>query len=197
HQTDISSMEDLSYYDEHSLNIERAYAMACMMIGKDQDYFASVGDFYNIDPDSRDRCAWTYEETETAWNTVLAPHLRAEEAGANIEVVYEDPGEGYEIYADAIKDAQILEHAAELVTDTYVLPRPIVFRAQMCGEANAYYSGSGEIIYCYEVAEEMSNLYLSDVIQYYSDEDTDQDDAVEGDEPEEEDVEESGGTSSG
>jgi hypothetical protein len=175
HNQDISSMADLAYYDEHSLNIERAYAMACMMLGKDQDYFGSVGDFYNIDQDSRDSCAYTYEEAETAWNSVLEPHLLADEAGADIEVIYEEPAPGYEVYAQALQDDRILEHAAELVTSTYVLPRPIVFRAKMCDEANAYYSYGGEVTYCYEVAEEMANLYLSDVIRYYSDDSADLD----------------------
>jgi hypothetical protein len=168
-QTELTSMEDLSYYDEHSLGIQRAYTMACMMLGKDQDYFSSVAEFYKIDQEAQDRCVGTYEETESAWNSVLEPHLLTDEPGADITIVYEEPGEGYEAYAEALQDAQILEHAAELVASTYVLPRAITFRAMMCDEANAYYSSAGEVTYCYELAEDMANLYLTDVIHYYAD----------------------------
>jgi hypothetical protein len=200
-QVELSSMSQLGFVSAHSLGIQRAYAMACLMLGKDQEYFGHVGDFYKIDQDTRDSCAYTYEQTNAAWNTLLAPHLVTDEPNAEIEIVYEEPGEGYEIYLRALKDARILEHAAELVTSTYLLPRPIVFRAEMCDEPNAFYSHSGEVIYCYELAEDMAHLYLTDVIYYYpsNEEEVEEEKTVEDEEyvEEEEADAERGGTSAG
>ena len=167
-KTAISGMADLSFYDEHSLGIQRAYAMACLMIGKDQEWFKDTADFYAIDQDRRDSCAYTYEQSLAAWNTVLEPHLTTGKPSAAIDVIYDDAGP-YQEFADALEERQILEHAAELITETYNLPRPIVFRATQCGEANAYWSPSGELTYCYEMAEAMYNLYLSDVVYVYRD----------------------------
>ncbi|HEY0033880.1 MAG TPA: DUF4344 domain-containing metallopeptidase [Devosia sp.] len=201
---EVSSMSELGFVAAHSLGIQRAYAMACLMLGKDQDYFSNVGDFYEIDQDTRDSCAYTYEQTNAAWNALLAPHLVTDEPNAEIEIIYDEPGEGYELYMQALQDARILEHAAELVTSTYALPRPIVFRAQMCDQPNAFYSPEGEVIYCYELAEDMASLYLTDVIQYYPDANAEEQEedtgGSEDEEPAEEDEmpdAERGGTSSG
>jgi hypothetical protein len=162
-QSTGSGVEDFSYYDDHSLDIQRAYAMVCMMVGAEPEAFGETADIYEIDADQQEACSQTYEQAVTSWDALLEPHLVDGEPGAEIEVVYEDAGE-YEVFAEELKARGILEHAAKLVMDWYVLPEPITFRATQCGEANAYfYPGEREIIYCYELADHMFNLYLYDI----------------------------------
>jgi hypothetical protein len=74
----------------------------------------------------------------------------------------------------------------------------------MCDQPNAFYSPEGEVIYCYELAEDMASLYLTDVIQYYPDANAEEQEedtgGSEDEEPAEEDEmpdAERGGTSSG
>ena len=56
------------------------------------------------------------------------------------------------------------ERAAERITSSYVLPRPILFRGAQCGEANAYYDPDTiEIIFCYELMKDYMELYAADL----------------------------------
>ena len=166
-----SSVEDLSYYDEHSLDIQRAYAMVCMMVGDKPEVFKETADNYELDQDRQDGCAETYQQAFNSWTKLLEPHVVGATPGAKINVVYDDAGE-FENYADELKSRQVLEKAAALVTSQYALPREITFRGTLCGEANAYYSAStAEVVYCYELAADMYGLYVNDILH--------QDDAAE------------------
>lgn len=172
---------DLSYYDDHSLDIQRAYAMVCMMVGADPDEFGEIADIYEMDQDRQDACAGVYEQAETSWLTVLDPHFAAE-PGEEIEIIYEEAGD-YEIIAENLKDWQVMEDLAELLRTTFALTGPVTLRAMQCGEANAYFDPSEhEISYCYELAASMYNLYLGipedetdDAAYSGDDEDTEED----------------------
>tara|TARA_R110002020_G_scaffold14902_13_gene52833 strand:- start:559 stop:1473 length:915 start_codon:yes stop_codon:yes gene_type:complete len=159
-----TSVDDLSYYDEHSLDIQRAYAMVCMMVGKDPEAFAQTADAYDLDQDRRDSCGNTFGQAATAWATLLEPHAVVDAPGAAITVRYEDAGE-YGVFEAALKSRKVLERAAELITSSYVLPGPVTFTARQCGEANAFYSpAESEVTYCYELAADMFQLYVDDIM---------------------------------
>ena len=159
-----AGVDDLSYYDEHSLDIQRAYAMVCMMVGKDPEAFAQTADAYDLNQDRRDSCGYTYDQAASAWTTLLEPHAVVDAPGAKITVRYEDAGD-YKGFAAALKTRQVLERAAALITESYVLPGPVTFSAKQCGEANAFYSpGDSEVTYCYELAADMFGLYVSDIM---------------------------------
>ena len=160
-----SGVEEFSYYDEHSLDIQRAYAMVCLMVGMDPEAFGETADNYELDADQQESCGYTFQQSLDAWMTLLGPHETSDEnVSAPIEVIYEDAGD-YEDFAQALKDRGILEHAAQLITESYALPGPVTFRAMQCGEANAYYDPSNsEVSYCYELAEDLFNLYIYDIV---------------------------------
>jgi hypothetical protein len=152
-------IDDLSYYDDHSLDIQRAYAMVCMMVGADPKEFGEVADIYEMDQDRQDACAGVYQQAESSWMAVLDPHF-ASEPGDEIPITYEDSGD-YAIIEENLKDWAVIENLAEVLRTTFALPGPVSIRATQCGEANAYYDPSEhEIIYCYELAASMYNLYL-------------------------------------
>lgn len=62
-----SGVEDLSYSSDHSLDIQRAYAMVCFMVGKDPDVFGETADIYEISADRQEACAYTYEQAMVSW----------------------------------------------------------------------------------------------------------------------------------
>ncbi len=158
-----SGYEDLSYYSDHSLDIQRAYAMVCMMVGKDPDVFGETADIYELDADQQEGCGYTYEQAFVSWMSLLEPYLLDEGYRSEVEVIYEEAGE-YADYAAALEEYGILDYAAETVAQSFNLPGPVTFRATQCGEANAFYDPSAsEIIYCYEMAEHMFLLYLYDI----------------------------------
>ena len=159
-----SGLADLSYSSDHSLDIQRAYAMVCFMVGKDPDVFGETADVYEISEERQEDCALTYEQAMVSWMSLLEPHLLEDGARpSKVKVIYEDAGE-YQNVADALKDYAILDYAAEVVSQSFRLPRGVTFRATQCGEPNAFYSPSeGEVIYCYELAEYMYNMYIYDI----------------------------------
>lgn len=159
-----SGIEELSYLDDHSLDIQRAYAMVCLMVGHNPDAFGETADNYDLDADQQGGCAYTYQQAETSWTMLLEPYLLDGEESAPIEIIYEDAGD-YAEFAVALKESGLLEHAANLVTSTYALPNPVTFRATQCGEANAYYDPmASEVTYCYELAEDLFYLYIYDIL---------------------------------
>ncbi len=150
-------IDDLSYYDDHSLDIQRAYAMVCMMVGADAKEFKETADIYEIDPDRQEQCGGVYEQAYNSWISVLDPHF-TDTPGADIPVIYEDAGD-YQVFADELKSRQILENLAEFLKTTFALPGPISIHGAQCGEANAFYSEADhQITYCYELAAQMWQL---------------------------------------
>jgi hypothetical protein len=51
--------EDIDTYDDHSLDIQRANSMVCMMVGANPDEFGETADAYEMDADQQDACAET------------------------------------------------------------------------------------------------------------------------------------------
>lgn len=160
-----SGIDDLSYSSDHSLDIQRAYAMVCFMVGKDPDAFGETADIYEIDEDRQDACSYTYDRAMVSWMSLLEPHLLEDGARpSKFKVIYEEAGD-YEKVAEALKEYGIIDYAAGVVSESFNLPRPVTFRATQCGEPNAFYSPSdGEVIYCYELADAMYRLYIYDIM---------------------------------
>jgi hypothetical protein len=69
--------DDLSYWDEHSLNQQRFYNIICWVYGQNPERYASlVGD--GVLPEARAaRCGGEYAQIEQSWTTLLRPHLKA------------------------------------------------------------------------------------------------------------------------
>jgi len=169
-----AGVDELSYYSDHSLDIQRAYAMVCMMVGKDPEAFSETADAYDLDADRREACGYTFAQAASAWATLLEPHMVVDTPGAEIKVSYEDAGD-YEGFAEALKGRQVLERAAALITESYVLPGPVSFTAKQCGEANAYYSPSeSAVIYCYELSADMHALYVNDIMPLAAESESDE-----------------------
>lgn len=148
---------DLSYYDDHSLDIQRAYAMVCMMVGADPQQFKETADIYELPADRQNACGGVYEQAQQSWMTVLDPHF-ATAPGAEIPVTYEDAGD-YQLFADELRSRGILENLAEFLRTSFALPGPVSIKGAQCGQANAFYSPDDhQITYCYELAAQMWQL---------------------------------------
>jgi len=84
--------EDFSYnvntYDDHSLDVQRANNMVCLMVGKDQDEFADTAQAFEFDDDMIGQCLTDYEQADHSWTKVLASYV-AKAPGPEIKVTYE------------------------------------------------------------------------------------------------------------
>jgi hypothetical protein len=71
-----TEIDELAYWDEHSLNMQRFYNIICMVYGQNEkkySYLVKKG----ILPEARaERCAGEYEQVEKAWTRLLAPYIK-------------------------------------------------------------------------------------------------------------------------
>lgn len=158
--------EDIDTYDDHSLDIQRANTMVCMMVGANPDEFGETADAYEMDADQQDACTETYQQAVDSWDKELLPHL-AKAPGAEIPVTYEKAGK-FQQYADELQSRKVLENLADELRTNYALPGPVTIAARQCDDANAFYDPeTHSITYCYELAADMyqkgvDNLFTED-----------------------------------
>lgn len=155
--------EDSDFYDEHSLDIQRAYQIVCLMVGADADVFGEVATEYEMDAERQERCAFDYQQASSSWTGLLEPHEGSSDP-SRISIVYEDGGEDYGDIAQLLQDVRFMEGAAQSITANYTLPRDLTFRAKACGEENAWYSyDEAEITFCYELVALFFHLIEQDM----------------------------------
>lgn len=72
----VRRVDASSFYDEHSLDAQRAYDIVCTIAGSSTERLAHVRRL-GILPDRRlQRCPGEYRQKTRAWRSLLAPHLR-------------------------------------------------------------------------------------------------------------------------
>jgi len=66
---------DLAFWDEHSLNAQRVYSIACLLYGSDPETFAELSGEDGLPEERAARCPDEYRQKSRAWDKLLAPHL--------------------------------------------------------------------------------------------------------------------------
>lgn len=146
------SEADYATWDSHGLHEQRAYAWACMMVGKSPEKFGDYARQAEL-PDYRwEQCRHEYQAQLTSWDSLLEPHLADEGEETRFTVRYEptsDPTLAY--YRRLLEEAQVLEMVAETFSGLYRLEDGIRLTATTCGEPNAYWHpAEREMTLCYE-----------------------------------------------
>lgn len=160
---EADSWESADFYDEHSLSIQRSYQAVCLMVGADPETFGEVATEFEMDSDRQESCAFDYQQALNSWASLLEPHEGSD--GAEIAMIYEETDEDYAPIAQFLLESGFLEGAAAWVSENYVLPRDVTFRAMQCGEENAYYShDDAEITFCYELTPFFFSLLEQDML---------------------------------
>ncbi|MGJ8528742.1 DUF4344 domain-containing metallopeptidase [Maritalea sp.] len=153
-------IEDEAFYDVHSLDLQRAFQVICLMVGSDPDLFGDVADEVGIDPERQESCSFDYEQISGNWQRLNETFITQGSNGQPITVSYEEPSEEEAGAAELLQQSQIMETIAEEITSTIELPRAVKFIGKMCGQENAYYDPENEeIVICYEIV----NLYYLQV----------------------------------
>lgn len=154
-----------AFYGAHSLDIQRSFAMACLMVGSDYDRHTRYATRISLPIDRQESCAEDYRIAERGWSHVLAPHLREGAPASDVTVQYRDTRGEYPEAQALLEQAQVLETYADWVAKNYVLPNPVQITAENCGEVNAFYDlESREVILCYEWVDFFYELYVSDIM---------------------------------
>ncbi|MFT6659287.1 DUF4344 domain-containing metallopeptidase [Maritalea sp.] len=153
---------DEAMYDLHSLDLQRAFQVICLMVGSDAELFGDLADEVGIDPDRQESCAFDYAQIAGNWQLLNETFITQGSNGQPITVVYEEASQEHQGAAELLQASQLLEIVAKEITDTIELQKPVTFVGRECGEENAYYdSENEEVIICYELV----NLYFGQVAE--------------------------------
>src|SRR3954465_2505429 len=81
--------EVVTYYDNHGLDLQRAYNIICLMVGSDNDRFEDLANEVNLPEDRQEGCMADYSNASWSWNRVLKPHQRApDQQRTTYQIVY-------------------------------------------------------------------------------------------------------------
>ena len=149
------------YYDEHGIDLQRAYNIVCLMVGSNPEKFGALAAETGMPDERQGTCQGDYSNASWSWDKVLKPHLRkSEDPKTDIKVVY-GPAEGeLAAVATAIKNMKILETVGGMLSDQYLWPRPISLQLRTCGQPGARWDMTEKaVIACYEIVQEFTFLY--------------------------------------
>jgi hypothetical protein len=150
----------LAFYDEHGLDLQRAYNVVCFMVGSDPEKYKTLAADTNLPEERQTSCVRDYKTTIWSWDEMLKPHIRAaDKPKVAIKVEYQDD-EKYATQAKILRHMGLLEAFAAHMADRYVWPTPISMVARSCGEPNATWNiGKKTLTLCYELASEFIELF--------------------------------------
>jgi hypothetical protein len=69
-------VEELAFWDEHSLDEQRFYSVACLIYGSNPESNEFLVGDDMLPPERAERCPEEYERKDRAWTALLAPHSR-------------------------------------------------------------------------------------------------------------------------
>jgi len=149
-----------AYYDEHGLDLQRAYNVVCLLVGGAPDKFKNLANEVKLPKERQDTCRFDFSNAEWSWGEVLKPHKRKpDDPKTKIEVSYA-PTKEFATLSELGQKLQILEAVAEWLSEDFVWKTPISLEMQQCGGPNArWLPTKKQIIVCYELIREFVQLH--------------------------------------
>jgi hypothetical protein len=149
-----------AFYDEHGLDLQRAYNIVCLMVGGAPDKFMGLAHEVKLPVERQKTCRFDYSNAEWSWEEVLKPHMRKpEDPKTKIEVNYA-PTKEYATLSELGQKLHILESVADWLSNDFVWKTPIALEMQECGSAGArWLPTQKKVVVCYELIREFVQLY--------------------------------------
>jgi hypothetical protein len=153
--------DTINYYDEHSLDAQRAYNIVCLMVGSNSTEFKDLADQAKMPTDRQDTCAGDYSNASWSWDKALEAHVRAQsQPRTKVTVVYGRGKGTLGVYQQFFKSVQVTEVLADLFADRFVWRGPFTMEWKTCGFSNAEWQfGPRTLTVCYELADDFAKLY--------------------------------------
>lgn len=76
HEQNDTNIEDLPFWDEHSLNAQRFYNLICWLYGHDEKKYKSFVKDGVLPEERAEQCGHEFEQLSKSWSRLLAPHLK-------------------------------------------------------------------------------------------------------------------------
>jgi Putative metallopeptidase len=152
--------EPLAFYDEHSLDQQRAYHIVCLMVGHDPNEMVDLANEMKLPDDRRESCKREFAKASSSWAAALKPHQRPpERPKVEIETIY-GVGKGeLASFAQSFRVLRMLETVAGFTADDLAWPVPFTLEMQSCGYINARWNDeTRKLTLCYELAQDFAEL---------------------------------------
>lgn len=158
-QSDITR-EQLPWWDEHGMDEQRAYQIACLLYGAAPDDFGPLASRMEIPDRSRQRCLVETVQNNLSWSRLLKGQVSQLHNldGYFTHLTYMEPGAETRDAAAIVQRYRILEEAREIIrqfkyTDVNTTVKLV---GRDCGMSNAFWnSGTNELTLCYELVDEV------------------------------------------
>jgi Putative metallopeptidase len=157
---DRKDKEPLVFYDEHSLDQQRAYHIVCLMVGHNPNEMVELANEMKLPDDRRESCKRDFERASSSWNAVLQPHRRQpDEPRVEIEIIYGQGKGDLDSFAQGFRTLRLLETVAGHAADELAWPVPFTLEMQSCGFINARWDDeTRKLTLCYELAADFAEL---------------------------------------
>ena len=148
------------FYDEHGMDLQRAYHIVCPLVGGAPDKFKGLAEEVKLPKQRQNTCQFDWSNASWSWEQLLKPHLRKpSDPKTKIEVTYV-PSTEYATLGMLGQKLQILETVAEWLSEDFVWTKPISLEMRECGGPNArWIPGPRKIEICYELIREFVQLH--------------------------------------
>lgn len=151
---------DASFFDEHDLDIQRAYRIVCHLVGVDPVVFDYLAKAANLSSDNYDTCGANFELTADSWFSVLEPDKAPENHKNAYEISFEAPSAALKEAHDILKFGGIIEDLTAILDGYVILPNPIRIEGLACGQENAFYDHeTATILICYEMLDFYGRIF--------------------------------------
>jgi hypothetical protein len=155
---DKKEQNALTFYGEHSLDLQRAYNIVCLMVGSDPEKYKPLAEVTELPEQRQESCVYEWKNMSWSWEEMLKKHLRAfYQRKVAIKVDYEET-ERFATHARVLRHMGLLEAFAEYFGEKYAWPNPLTLEAKSCGMANARWR-QRVLTFCYELVDEFTDLY--------------------------------------
>ncbi|WGM37982.1 DUF4344 domain-containing metallopeptidase [Caulobacter sp. NIBR1757] len=159
-QSDITR-DQLPWWDEHGMDEQRAYQIACLLYGASPQDFGPLAGRMGIPERSRQRCLGETAQNNTSWSKLLKGQVSQMHNldGYFTNLTYMEPGPGTRDAAQIARRYRILEEVREIIrqfryTDVNTT---VKLTARDCGVSNAFWNTeTDELTLCYELINEVA-----------------------------------------
>jgi hypothetical protein len=149
-----------AYYDEHGIDVQRAYYIVCLLVGGQPEKFTGLANEVKLPQERQRTCRDDFNNASWSWQQALTPYKRKpEDPKVDMLVTYGPPGE-YAALAEHGRKLLILESVAEWLAEDFAWKKPISLEMQVCGDPGARWEVKAKkIVVCYELIREFVQLY--------------------------------------
>ena len=151
--------EALAFYDEHGLDLQRAYNVVCFMVGSNPEKYKQLAADTKLPEYRQKACPYEWQNTAWSWDEMLKKHLRAaDQPKVEVKIEYEE-NKKFAMQEQVLRHMGLLEAIAAHAADRYAWPKPFTVEARSCGEPNARWS-QRNLTLCYELPNYFIELFV-------------------------------------